>query len=242
MKNHKNTPGNLLINIALIGLLSLLLTSCIKTDNSDKYAPVTTALLSFIQASPDEPPLNFFIGNSQVNPTALNYGNAVNYFSINSGQIPVNFFNETTGSEIISGTITLNQNAAYSLFLANKSTSPEIVLLTDTITLPAAGYASIRFINLSPDSPPVSLAIQGTTQPLTTNEPYKGHTSFFPIQAKTSFTFEVLKSTTNTVLATMPDVTLINGGVYTIWFNGLVASTNSTDKLGIGIFTNTYFN
>jgi len=242
MKSHKNTPPNLLINVVIVWVLSLLLTSCIKTDNSSNYTPATTALLSFIQASPDEPPLDFFIGNSKVNPAALNYGNSISYFTVSSGQIPLNFINETTGSPILSGTITLNQNAAYSLFLANKSTSPEIVLLTDTITMPAGGNASIRFINLSPDSPPVSLAVQGTTQPLTAAEPYKGYTSFFPIKAKTSYTFEVLQGTTNTVLATLPNFALINGGVYTIWFNGLVASTNSTDKLRIGIFANTYYN
>jgi hypothetical protein len=103
MKYHKNTPGNLLTNIALVALLSLLLTSCIKTNNSDSYAPVTTALLSFIQASPDQPPLDFFIGSSKVNPVALNYGNSVSYFTVSSGQIPVNFINETTGGAILSG-------------------------------------------------------------------------------------------------------------------------------------------
>lgn len=242
MRYNKNTTRNLLTNIALVGLLSLLFTSCIKTDNSDKYIPATTALLSFIQASPDQPPLDFFIGNGKVNPTALNYGNTINYFTVSSGQIPVNFNNDATGSVILSGTVTLNQNAAYSLFLANKSTSPEIVLLTDTITMPAGGNASIRFINLSPDSPPVSLAVQGTTQPLTAAEPYKGYTSFFPIKGKTAYTLEVLQGTTNTVLATLPNVAFISGGVYTIWFNGLVASTNSTDQLGIGIFANTYYN
>ena len=240
MKYHKNTPGNFLINIALVGLASLLLASCVKTDNSNNIIPVTTTLLSFIQASPDQPPINFYIGNSTVNPTPLNYGNSISYFTVVSGQIPVNFTNETTGSQILSGTISLNQNAAYSLFLANKSTSPEIVLLTDSIAMPAVGNASIRFINLSPDSQPVSLAVQGTAQPLTTAEPYKGYTSFFPIKGKTPYTLDVLQGTT--VLATLPNVEFLTGGVYTVWFNGLVASTNSTDKLGIGIFTNTYYN
>jgi hypothetical protein len=240
MKNHKNTPQNLLLNIALVGLLSLLLTSCLKTDNSNNYTPVTTALLSFVQASPDQPPLDFYIGNGKVNPTPLNYGNSLSYFTVPSGQIPVNFLTNATGSGIVSGTVNLNQNAAYSLFLANKTTSPEIVLLTDTITMPTVGNASIRFINLSPDSQPVSLAVQGNTQPLTTAEPYKGYTSFFAIKGKTPYTLEVLQGTT--VLATLPNVTFLTGGVYTVWFNGLVASTNSTDKLGIGIFTNTYFN
>ena len=242
MKYHKNTPGNLLTNIVLVGLAFLSLTSCVKTDNSNNVIPVTNTLLSFIQASPDQPPLNFNIGNSKVNLVPLNYGNTVSYFTIVSGQIPVNFMNENTGSEILSGTINLNQNAAYSLFLANKSTSPEIVLLTDTIAMPATGNASIRFINLSPDSSPVSLAIQGASQPLTVAEPYKGYTSFFPIKGKTPYTLQVLQGTTNTVLATLPNVQFLTGGVYTVWFNGLVASTNSTDKLGISIFTNTLYN
>jgi hypothetical protein len=220
-------------------LLFLLLTSCLK-DHNTYYNP-PTALLSFIQASPDEPQLDFFLNNNKVNQAFINYGDTFDYFSAYAGHRTASFYTAGTMTKIFSDTITLNQNMAYSLFLANKPSSPEILLLTDSISRPSSGNASIRFVNVSPDAPPVSLAIQGG-QVLASNEPYKGSTSFMPIAGGKNYAFEVRQGTTNTVLATLTNVNLSSGFVYTIWFHGLVASTNNSDKLSIGIITNAYYN
>jgi len=240
MKKHENISKKLMIGIGVIGLFSLLLTSCLKENKSPSSTP-PTALLSFVQASPDQQPLDFYLNNNRVNAGAVYYGNNINCISAYAGTRIANFYTAGTFNNILSGTITLNPNTAYSLFLANKSTSPEIVLLTDTLNAPAAGFASVRFINLCPDAPAsVSLAIQGL-QTLATNVPYKGYTTFMPVNGKTSYTFQVRQGTTNTVLATLPNVTLAAGSVYTIWFGGLAASTNSTDKLSLNLINNAYF-
>ena len=238
MKNYRTNSKRLSACIGMLCLLTLLLSSCLKDNNNYVAPPV--ALVTFIQASPDEPPLNFFLNNNKVNFSPLNYGDALDYFRAYVGVRTANFNNAFTNSQILSDTIRLNQNTDYSLFLANKATKPEILLLVDSLSQPAAGKATVRFVNLSPDAPAVSLAITGS-QVLATNIPYKGHTPFLPVAGNATYTFEVRQGTTATVLATLPNITLSNGFVYTIWFHGLAASTSAVDNLKADILTNAIY-
>jgi hypothetical protein len=239
MKNCKNISGTLLGKIGAAGLLCFLLTSCLKENNSTNYTP-PTSLISFIQASPDEPPLDFYLNSNKVNQGVIYYGNYINYVSAYAGTRTANFYTSGTMNLLLSGTITLNPNTAYSLFLGDIPTNPQILMLTDTLIKPTAGNASVRFVNLSPDAPAVDLAIQGGAV-LVHNISNKGYSTFIPVPVNAGYTFEVRQAGTGTVLATLTNVPLVNGSVYTIWFGGLVASTNNTDRLSVNIYTNAFF-
>jgi hypothetical protein len=239
MKTFKSTPKRSLAFVSLICAVCLLLSSCLKENNNANYNP-PAALLTVIQASPDEPQLDAYLDNDKINVNPLNFGDVIDYLRAYTGVRNANFYNHATMAKVFSDTISLSQNVAYSLFLANKPTQPEIVLLTDSLIRPNTGAATVRFINLSPDAPPVSLAIQGV-QVLATNIPYKGHTAFLPVTGNLNYTFVVRQGTTNTVLATLPNIILNAGSVYTIWFGGLVASTNSSDQLSARILTNAVY-
>jgi hypothetical protein len=238
MKTHKNSSKKLLVGICAGCLISFLLTSCLKTDNAPYNPP--TGLLSFIQASPDEPPLDFFLNNNRVNQGALYFGDNIDYVSAIAGPRIVNFYATGTTTPILSAPITLNQSTAYSLFLVNKASSPQVLLLTDTLTKPATGNATVRFVDLSPDAPAVDLAVQGGAV-LVPNKSYEGYSSFVPVVAKSSYTFEVRQAGTSTVLATLSNVPLVAGSVYTIWFGGLATPTSNNDKLSANIVTNAYY-
>ena len=240
MNIRKNILGNLMAKISAAGLLCLLLTSCLK-ENAPPNIDQPTALLSFIQGSPDEQPLDFFLNGNKVNQSAIYYGNYINYVSAFAGSRTANFYTSGTASILLSGTITLNPGAAYSMFLANVPSSPEILLLTDTLTKPVAGNASLRFVDLSPDAPNVDFAIKGGAV-LVHNMSHKGFTTFLSVPVNAGYTFEVRKSGTTTVLATLTDVPLAAGSVYTAWFDGLATPTNNTDKLSLNVVTNAFFN
>jgi hypothetical protein len=238
MKTFKNASKRWLVSIGAVCLLSVLFSSCLKTNNNNYYPPV--ALVTFIQASPDEPLLDFYLDNNKINVNPVNYGDHFDYFRAYAGSRVANFYDHSSMSKILSNTIQLNQNTNYSLFLANKATQPEIVLLTDTINQPATGKATVRFVNLSPDAPAVDLVVQGGST-LVSNKGYKGYSSFMPLGGNTTYTFQVRQAGTNTVLATLLNVFLNNGSVYTIWFHGLSAATTAPDQLGASIYTNAYF-
>jgi hypothetical protein len=238
MKTSKNMLKKWIAQIAAVCLLSVFLSSCLKTNNNNYYPP--EALVTFIQASPDEPQLDFYLNNNKINLNAINYGDHFDYFRAYAGSRTANFYSTGSMNKIFSSTIQLNQNTNYSLFLANKATQPEVVLLTDTITQPASGNASIRFVNLSPDAPTVDLAVQGGSV-LVSNKSYKGYSPFIPLQANKNYVFEVRQAGSNTVLATLSNVNINSGSIYTIWFHGLSAATTATDQLSASIYTNAYF-
>jgi hypothetical protein len=238
MKIYKNISKNLLVRTGAICLVVSVLSSCLKNHNS--YYNPPAALVTFIQASPDQPALDFYLDNDRVNSRPVNYGNTIDYFNAYTGKRTANFYSTGTKNKIFSDTVHFNPNLAYSLFLANKASSPELVLLKDSISRPASGNANIRFINLSPDAPAVDLAVKGKPA-IVSNKAYKGYSSFLPIKGDTTYTFEVHKSGSNTVLASITNIKLNNGFVYTIWFHGLAAPVSKSDSLTTSILTNAYY-
>jgi hypothetical protein len=224
----------------LAGMLLLSFSSCLK-DNNNYIPPNQQSVggLSIIQASPDEPPITFFLNNDIVNNAALQFGDYINYVPAYSGTRTANFDNASTMAQIYSTSIIINQNQYYSLFLTNTTTTPKSLFLTDTLNQPASGKAGIRFINLSPNAPAVDFLIENTTTS-TTNESFMGYSSFLPV-AGGSYTIQVNQTGTTNTLATLANVNLRNGGLYTIWLQGLNGSTSPGDKLGINIMNNAQF-
>lgn len=235
MKILKNISKKSVAVIGAVCILSAMLSSCLKSSKNETPAP-PVALLSVIQASPDQPLLDFSLDASRVNSYPIKYGDDLDYFRAYAGTRHVAFSKNGAGTTVITDTVTLKQNMAYSLFLVNKAASPQYLFLTDSLTQPTAGNASLRFINLSPDAPAVDLAIKGGAV-FVTNKAFKGHSSFLPIPGK-GYSFEIRQAGTTTVLATVDNVAVSNGYVYTILFRGLAASTTASTKLTADFITN----
>jgi Domain of unknown function (DUF4397) len=228
---------SLFANIGAACLISIALSSCLKENTNTNYNP-PVALVTVVQASPDEPSLDFFLDATKVNQAPITFNNGVDYFQAYSGKRNAIFYATGTTTKVFSDTVTFQPNYIYSLFLANKATTPEMVVLRDSISQPTGNNASIRFINLSPDAPAVDFTVKGATSVITANKAYKGFSSFAPIAGNASYTFQVLQTGTSTVLTSMPPITLQAGSVYTFWFSGLATPTNATDGLSLNIMTN----
>jgi hypothetical protein len=223
--------------IAGIMCLVLLLSSCLK-DNTTNYAP-PVALVSFFQASPDETALDLYFNNNRVNISPINYGTGLDYFRAYAGVRTANFYTYGVMNQIFSDTLTIKPNNVYSLFLTNKPSKPELVLLNDTINQPAPNMASVRFVDLSPDAPNVDLVLNNNTE--VANKTYKGFSSFLPVTGNTTYNIQVKQTGTSTVLATLSGVTLNSNLVYTIIFSGLVSGTTTADQPAIYYVTNAYY-
>jgi len=237
MKNFKNTSKRLVAGLFAVCLLSLTLSSCLKEHNTAPATPV--ALLSVIQDSPGQPPLDFTLDGSRVNASQIIYGSGLDYFRAYAGKRTAAFTVSGSGTTIFSDTLTLKQNFAYTLCLVNKPASPGFLVLTDAITQPASGSANLRFVNLSPDAPAVDLAVKDGSV-LVANKGFKGFSDFASITGK-NYTFEIRQAGTNTVLTSLTNVTINSGYVYTIYLRGLAAATDAT-KLTADLITNAYPN
>lgn len=238
MKNSKSTSKRWLASACVVGAISVLMSSCLK--DTKVYNTPPAAAVTFIQTSTDLQPLDLYLDNNLVNRYGINYGDNIDYFNAFTGSRKANFFKHGTLDKIFSDTLTLKADLAYSLFLANKGATPEIVVLKDTVVKPATGNSSVRFINLSPDAGSVDLVIKGGAT-VATNKAYKGVTTFLPLTAAKAYTFEIHQAGTATVLYTLPVFTLNPGFVYTVYFYGLKAGSADNDKLKASIMTNAYF-
>ena len=225
--------------VCAILAVSVLFSSCLK-DSTSSYYSTPVALVTVVQASPGQPGLDFYLDNNQVNWSPISYGDNLDYFKANTGKRTAYFYNTGTFSKVASDTLTLNGNTAYSIFLTNTKANPQILKVVDSLKKPATGNATVRFINLSPDAQPVTLAIQNA-QTLVANEAFKGYSAFLPVTGNATYTFVVKQGTTNTVLATLPNVSIKTGYVYTIWYHGLNTPTNSTDGVKADIITNAVY-
>jgi hypothetical protein len=234
MKIFKNLKSATALACVLF-LSAIELTSCLKDNNH--YITNPTALLMVIQASPDAPAEGLFLKPNQVNQSAFNYGDHLGYFNAYTGNRLVQLFGYGSSTLIASDSIHLANNNAYSLFMANTYTKPDFVLLTDTITQPAAGKAMIRFVNVSAGSANVDLVANSTA--LITNEPYKGASAFTSISGGSQYSFEVRTTGSATVLASLDNINISNGGVYTIWYHG--TATGTSPKLSADIIANAYY-
>src|SRR6185437_3675168 len=237
MKNFKSPVSRRFVCVTFAGMLPLLFSSCLK-DNNNYYNP-PVGYLNVVQASSDEPALNFYLNNNLANIRPFQLGDFTCYFRAYTGTRTANFDNAFTMGQVLSDTVHINQNQYYSLFLANTSAHPQYLWLTDTIKQPASGQAGIRFINLSPDAGAVDFSLQGANTSID-NRSFLGHSGFVPVAAG-SYTIQVKKAGTNTVLASMNAANLFAGGVYTVWLQGLSAGTSASDKLGVTIMKNIQF-
>ncbi len=223
--------------IGMMCLLTAALSSCMK--NHDDYVDVPFGLVSVINTSPDAQSQDFYLDNNRANNSPISYGHGLDYIKAYTGKRTASFFNSATQQKTKSDTLTVRANNYYSVYLSNLASKPDVIILTDTIRQPAAGMATIRLVNLSPDAPAVDLAIKGGAV-LATNKAYKAYSGFVPVTGNTKYTLEVRQAGTTTVLASLTDVNIYSASVYTVWLQGLSAATDQT-KLTAGLQQNVYF-
>jgi hypothetical protein len=233
------------IQAAMIGMICLL-TVCLSSCLKNGPVPVSSdgqqiAQLSVINAAPSTQSVDFYLDQTKLNATALAYGGGFDYMNISIGTKAATFYLTGTQQVIKTSPIYIEPNIHYSLFLSNLLTTPDFLLLADTINNPPNpnNVGLIRFVNLSTDAQAVDLGVNGTNSTIVANKSYKGYSNFVQISGNT-VTLEVRKAGTSTVLCNLPNVALQRGTVYTAWLRGFAAATDQT-KLTLSIQSNGNF-
>lgn len=225
--------------VGMVCLLAVSLSSCLKESKNTVQPPV--AALSVINASPDAPALDFYLDDNKANTQSFGFGGGIDYVGAYTGKRTATFKTGGAATVYKSDTLTLEANKYYTLYLANTAGHEEFVRLSDTLAKPADQKAGIRLVNLSPDAPAVDLAIKDGAV-LVANKSYKGFSPFKPVNAPQKYTLEIRQAGTATVLASITNVTLSNGSLYTVWLQGLAAAgTPDAKKLAAKIQTNVYY-
>lgn len=242
-------------------------------------ASTNQARFLFVNAAPGAPALNFLVENNQAGQ-GVAFGQAAAAYASSqvgavqlraraaSGQIggvigsndilfragatnQTNFVATTGANYTVFATDTLNRPRPTTTGATNLG-GPQLLVVTDNLTAPAAGNAHMRFFHLAPDAPAVSVRLVPTSPasvtvtPTLLNRAYRvtsvgsgtavtNFANFTPVRAAT-YTAQVFAGATIPTSATVSPVlsvsgvTLAEGKIYTLYARGL--RRNST--LGVG--------
>jgi hypothetical protein len=197
-------------------------------------ASAVAARVMAIHASPNAPGVDLLVDNT-TSVTNLTFPNNTGYLSLNSGSRNIKVNVTGTSSTVINATVLLDAGATYSVFAADSVSRIAPLVLVDNLTTPASGKAHVRFVHLSPNAPAVDVALQGGAV-LFGNKTFKQYTEFTPLNA-TTYNLEVRLAGTNTVVLSLPNITLQSGKIYTLFAKGFVGGSGA-QALGAQIVVN----
>ncbi len=215
----------------LVGLCVVLTQSGCNVQQEPAVLETITAA-SFFQGSPNSADLDVFVNGGQLNATVFTYKSFSNYLQFQPGQKSVSFSINGTGTKLIDTTFTLTGTKAYTIFVANKYTSPSSTAIGSFIVsdsdnpLSTISNSMIRFVHLAPDTQPVSVKMTSgpTVVDLTASKEYKGYTSFVEITPIT-YSIEINRVSDGALLFTIP-FTPKQGVFHSLLLIGLVNPPN----------------
>jgi hypothetical protein len=216
------------------GLAALTLTACSDDDDNNPVSSTPNSSVMVVHASPNAPAVDLLVDNSPA-LSGLAFPNNTGYVPLPSGQrnVKVNAANSTT--TVINENLNLDPNKNYTVFAVDSLSKIDVVVLEDNLAAPAAGKAHVRFVHLSPNAPAVDVAVTGGPV-LFPNVSFKGSIDFTPVDAGT-YNLEVRLYNSSTVVLPLPNITLQDGKIYTVFAKGFAGATGAT-ALGAEIILN----
>jgi hypothetical protein len=206
--------------------------------SKDRSEPIPVAGLSIIMAFPDTMSLDFIVGDARINDLKpLHYNAKIDYLNLFPGTRRLGITKRNGSKLLMSENFNLKSGVGYSVFVLDTvpDNTKKFLLTEDDLSAPAADKAKIRFINLSKDGGSLSLGIHGAEAELFTNKAFYEYTSYADINPAESVTFDINEGTE--LKASLPNVKIEKGKIYTIYAKGLQAAAIDSLKLGAAIYT-----
>src|SRR5690349_13511551 len=147
MKNHVAKKawgkwGSVLCAMAFV----VLLIACADLDE-DSGTPTPVALVSLYQGSPDAPDLNVVVDNRSIFSGKFEYADYTGYLNFYTGNRNFKFNPFNASNTLIDTTLNLVQGKVYSIFVIDKLSSIEALLVRDSAATPGDGNAMVRFVH-----------------------------------------------------------------------------------------------
>jgi hypothetical protein len=121
------------------GVLVVLMASCLD-DDTTAITPVPVGYLSVYHASPDAPALDIVVDNRTINNTPFDYADYSGYLNFYTGSRNFKVTPVNAASALIDTTFNVADGKVYSLFVINRLTNIEpLLVVSDSIVAPAGG-------------------------------------------------------------------------------------------------------
>jgi len=174
-------------------------------------------------ASPDAPAVDVWVDGA-VAFANLPYKDVSAYAPLRDGDY---FIQVTptglTAPVVIAASLDLAPEVDYTVAAIGELANIAPLVLEDNNATPAAGKAHVRFIHASPNAPAVDIALAGGPV-LFSNIAFGEVGAYLPVNDY-YYDLEVRLAGTNTVVLSLPRITLNEGSVYTIFAMGLAGGT-----------------
>jgi len=206
-----------------MGMIAALLTSCGKESNASPTGLNTQ--LNVINIGPDLYPVDLYIANRKQNSRSYVYGVPSGYVYLQSLETPLqirNYLNST----IFEKDTALVTNCKYTLFLTGllSENTRRNIFVADTDAIPTIGRAKVRFINASARTVNLDVYANGTLAYL--NAGFVSVSKYLEMPAGV-YDFKIYATGTSTVYADLPNTTVQDGRLYTLYTRGVVGRTDS---------------
>ena len=213
--------------------LSAVLVAC-KKDNPQ---PQQISGLKVINAFADTLSLDFVVDQTIINTNPFKYNVKSAYLNLYPGTRTIGITKRKVAKFLASQAFPLTPGKGYSFFVLDtlSTNTKKFLLIEDDLSDPATDKAKVRFINLSKDAPALNLGIQGKDTDIFTNKAFYEYTAFSAIDPGASVTFNIKENTE--VKATLPNVKIEKGKIYTIYAKGLKSATIDSLKFRGDIYT-----
>ena len=224
MKNFSTVVSLKLVRslaLLFIAFSLITVTSCKKLD--EKTTP-TVSFLRIINASPTLGTFDAYINAQKSNSGPLPFGGAIKYVQPSAGQCDLKFTTANETTALFTKSVSLTANVAYSYYLIDKGASLDGLLITDLMSTITSEKAYVKFINLSPDAPVLSLNVKGGAS-LAASKTYKTTSEFVAVDVKIQ-SFEI-KDGAGVVKTTLIDEPIQGGRYYTIIARGYLNPGNN---------------
>jgi hypothetical protein len=205
--------------LALAVVMAAGLSSCLNDDDSNNVQPTPVGYVSIYHASPDSPGLDVLVDNRKINGQPFDYTDRSGYLNFFTGDRNIKINSTNAANALVDTTLTVVDGKAYSLFVINRLSGIETLILEDSSATPAAGKAMVRFVHLAPDADPMDVTANEDATALFGQTGFKQATVFKEVEAK-DYTFKVAGGGKELVTNS---VTLREGRYYTIAVRGFAS-------------------
>lgn len=188
--------------------------------NEDRSGDV--AWVRIAHASPDAPAVDVWVdGKPKFRDVA--FTDVTKYKKLPAGAHKVEVV--PAGAQepvVISADVTLDKDTYYTVAATNVLAKIAPVIYVDDNTRPCLWWWSskVRFVHLSPDAPAVDIAVSGGGPVIFSNISFT-QASDYIISPTGTYSVDVKLAGTDTVVLTIPEVTIKRGRTYTVFAEGL---------------------
>lgn len=183
--------------------------------------------IRILHALPKTGPIDAY-ANGEPIAKGLSFGKYSPYLQLDSGSYEIQLYPAGLYDKpILTQTIDLVPRSASTISVVTLDDTISLFILNDSNSGHNIANSFVRFINLSPNSPLLTLALSNAS-PIFTNVEYVETTGYYPLSPGI-YNFRVTLATTESISKFISELRLVNGHFYTIYIIGLF---NDTPQLG----------